>query len=99
MQAYELTIEAKVKPNPFSIVSADDFHVQTGRSIDPYVVLEQPTLSLYCLDHANQRALFVDTPPEVDLLRAPFYFIAQYEAARRLIAVSYATLHTLAREV
>ena len=33
MQAYELTIDAKVKPNPFTIVSADDFHVQTGRSI------------------------------------------------------------------
>ena len=61
--------------------------------------MEQPTVSLYCLDHANQRALFVDTPPEVDLLQAPFYFIAQYQAAQRLIAVPYATLHALAREV
>ena len=83
MQAYELTIDAKVKPNPFNIVSADDFQVQIGRAIDPHVVLEQPNLSLYCLDPANQRALFVDTPPEVDLLQAPFYFIAQYEAALR----------------
>ena len=31
MQAYELTIDAKVKPNPFDIVSADDFQVQPGR--------------------------------------------------------------------
>ena len=99
MPAYELTIDAKVKPNPFDIVSADDFQVQPGRSIDPRVVLEQPTVSLYCLDHANQRALFVDMPPEVDLLQAPFYFIAQYEAAQRLIAVPYATLHALAGEV
>jgi len=99
MQAYELTIDAKVKPTPFTIVSADDFHVQIGRSIDPHVVLEQPTVSLYCLDHAKARALFVDTPPAVDLLQAPFYFIAQYEAAQRLIAVPYATLHVLAREV
>jgi len=96
---YELTIHAKVKSNPFDIVSADDFQVQSGRAIDPRVVLEQPTVSLYCLDHANQRALFVDTAPEVDLLQAPFYFIAQYEAAQRLIAVPYATLHTLAGEV
>ena len=99
MEAYELTIDAKVKSSPFNIVSADDFHIQTGRPIDPYVVLEQPTVSLYCLDHANRRALFVVTPPEVDLLRAPFYFIAQYEAAQRLIAVPYAALHALAREV
>lgn len=99
MQAYELTISAKVKRNPFNIVSADDFQVQTGRSIDAHVVLEQPTVSLYCLDHANQRALFVATSPEADLLQAPFYFVAQYEAAERLIAVPYATLHALAAEV
>lgn len=99
MQSYELTIDAKVKSDPFTIVSANDFLVQTSRAIDPHVVLEQPNLSLYCLDHANQRALFVETSPEVDLLQAPFYFIAQYEAAQRLIAVPYATLHALAREV
>jgi hypothetical protein len=99
MQAYELTIEAKVKAAPFAIVAAEDFQVQTERAIDPHVVLEQPTLSLYCLDHANGRALFVDTPPEVDLLRAPFYFIAQYQAAQRLIAVPYASLHALAGAV
>ena len=61
--------------------------------------MEQPTISLYCLDHANQWALFVDTSPEVDLLQAPFYFIAQYEAAQRLIAVPYAILHALADAV
>jgi hypothetical protein len=99
MQAYELTIDTKVKSNLFDIVSADDFQVQPRRSIDPRVVLEQPTVSLYCLDHANQQALFVDTAPEVDLLQAPFYFIAQYEAAQRLIAVPYATLHVLAGAV
>jgi len=54
MQAYELTIAAKVKPNPFALVAATDFQVQRGRAIDPRVVLEQPNLSLYCLDHANQ---------------------------------------------
>jgi len=99
MQAYELTIKAKVKPKPFTIVSADDFQVEPGPALNPHIVLEQPTLSLYCLDHANQRALFVDTPPETDVLRTPFYFIAQYEAAQRLVALPYDTLHSLAREV
>jgi hypothetical protein len=99
MQAYELTIEAKVKPNLFNIVSADDFQVQTGRLLAPQVVLQAPNVSLYCLDPANQRALFVDTPPAVDLSQAPFYFLAQYEAARRLIAVPYASLQALAHTV
>ena len=99
MQAYEMIIDSKVKSSPFAIVSAEDFQVHTGHPLDPHVILEQPTFSLYCLDHANRRALFVDTPPDIDLLRAPFYFIAQYEAAQRLIAVPYNTLHALAREV
>lgn len=99
MQAYELIIDSKVKASPFGIVSADDFQTHTGRSLDPHIILEQPTLSLYCLDHANQRALFVDTPPEVALSQAPFYFIAQYETAQRLIAIPYDSFHAMADEV
>jgi hypothetical protein len=98
MQPYELIIDSKIKTSPFAIVSVDDFQVHTGQFLDPAIILEQPNCSLYCLDHANQRAIFVETSPEVDLLQAPFYFIAQYEAAQRLIAVPYETLHALARE-
>jgi hypothetical protein len=99
MQAYELIIDSKVKTSPFAIVSVDDFQVHTGQPLDPHIILEQANFSLYCIDHVNQRAIFVETSPEVDLLQAPFYFIAQYEAAQRLIAVPFETLHALAREV
>ena len=99
MQAHELIIDAKVKTNPFDIVSAEDFQTHIGRSLDPHIILEQTNFSLYCLDHVNRWALFVETSPEVNLLEAPFYFIAQYEAAQRLIAIPYDTLHTLAQEV
>ena len=99
MSAYELTIAAKVKSSPFDTVAPGDFVVKPGRAIDPQVVLDQPNLSLYCLDHANQSAWFVQTPPEVDLFAAPFFFIAQYAAAERLVAVPYATLHALVRAV
>jgi len=99
MEAYELTIDSRVKTNPFDIVSAGDFQTHTGQSIDPQVVLEKSTISLYCLDPVNHRALFVETPPDVDLLQAPFYFIAQYENAQKLIALPYNTLHALAGKV
>jgi hypothetical protein len=99
MEANQHTITAKVKTALFDVVSPDDFQTQAGRSIDPQVVIEHPAISLYCLDHANQQAIFVETSPEVDLLRAPFLFIAQYEAAQRLITVPYATFRALAREV
>ena len=99
MEAYELIIDAKPKTSPFDIVSAADFQTHTGQPVDPHMVLEQSNLSLYCLDHANQRAIFVETSPDVDLLQAPFYFIAQYENAKKLIAIPYNTLHILARKV
>jgi hypothetical protein len=99
MQAYELIIDSKIKSSPFAIVSVEDFLVHAGQQLAPRIILEQPNISLYCLDHAGQRAIFVETSPDVDLLRAPFYFIAQYEAARRLIAVPYDTLHALTRDV
>jgi hypothetical protein len=99
MQAYEHIIDAKVKTNPFDIVSASDFQTHRGQVVEAEMILEQPNISLYCLDHANRQALFVETPPTFDLLKEPFYFIAQYDAATRLIAVPYETLHALAKKV
>lgn len=99
MHAYELRIDAKVKQGAFGLVSVDDFRFHEGAPVDPKVVVEQSTISLYCLDHARQRAIFVETPPEADLFQAPFYFQAQYDNAQRLIAVPYDTLHLLAEEV
>jgi hypothetical protein len=99
MEAYELIIDAKVKTSSFDIVSIDDFQTHAGQPVDPHIVLEKSNISLYCLDHANQRALFVETSPDVDLLQAPFYFIAQYENAQKLIALPYTTLHSVAKQV
>lgn len=99
MKAHELIIDAKVKTNPFDIVAAADFQTRIGQSVDPRIVLDKPNVTLYCLDHANQQALFVETPSDVDLLQEPFYFIAQYDHAQKLIALPYATLQTLAQSV
>ncbi len=99
MNATELHITSKKNDAPFSLVSAEHFTTQTGQTVDPQIILTQPNLSLYCLDHANRRALFVETSADTDLFQAPFYFIAQYEAATRLIAVPYETLHALAQQV
>lgn len=98
MSAEQLIIEAKVKRIPFGIVALDDFQYRHGHALDPQMVIERPNVSLYCLDHAGQRAIFVETDPARDLLQAPFYFQAQYEAAQQLIAVPYATLHQLAAQ-
>jgi hypothetical protein len=70
MQAYEHIIDAKVKTNPFDIVSASDFQTHRGQVVEAEMILEQPNISLYCLDHANRQALFVETPLEIENLPA-----------------------------
>ncbi len=99
MMAQRLNIDGKSRPFPGAVATLDHFRYRDGEAIDARVVVEQPTISLYCLDHPNRRAIFVETPPDVNLTHAPFYNIAQYEAAQGLIAVSYETLHQLANDV
>ena len=99
MEAYELLIDEKVKANAFDIVSADDFRTHSGQTVDARIILERPNVSLYCLDHDRQMALFVETFPHINLFQAPFYFIAQYEHAQKVFAVPYSTLHALVQEV
>lgn len=99
MEAYELIIDRKIKTSLFDLAAVDNFQTHSGGSVDPHLVLEKSNISLYCLDHTNQRALFVETSPGADLIQAPFYFIAQYENAEKLIAVPYDSLHALAEKV
>jgi hypothetical protein len=99
MEARHLIIEEKRREPGIGIVSPSDFRVRDAGPVDPRVVLEQPNLSLYCLDFENGQALFVETPPECDLTRAPFMYQAQAEAALRLVQVPFETVHSLASEV
>jgi hypothetical protein len=99
MEAKALIIEEKHREFDVGVVSPADFRVRDGGAIDPRSLLQQPNLTLYCLDFDNRQALFVETPPECDLSRAPFLYQAQYDAARRLVRIPYETLHRLASEV
>jgi hypothetical protein len=99
MEARSLIIEEKLRTFPISVVNPSDFRVREGGAVDPRIVLQQPNLTLYCLDFENRQALFVETPPDCELSRAPFLYQAQYDAASRLIQVPFETLHRLAAEV
>ena len=99
MSANLLEITARKRRDPFTVADPADFEFLEGSPIDPQVVITNPLISLYCLDHANRRALFVETTPGVELSQAPFLYQAQYENTVRLIGVPYETLHELARGI
>jgi hypothetical protein len=56
-----------------------------------------PTLSLYCVDPVRRTALFVRTPPELDLSSPAFLYQAQYTQATEVVSVPFGQLHDLAR--
>ena len=99
MTARILNIESRRRKNRIGIVCPTDFHFSEGDTIDAQAVIESPNISLYCLDHEYQRALFVETPADVDLSQAPFYYQAQYENTVGLFAVHYDELHRLANDI
>jgi hypothetical protein len=96
MTVQYLTIEAKHRQMPGLLASLADFSCTPSNAIDPELVRTNPNISLYCLDDATQRAIFVELPPTVDLATAPFVYLTQYEAAQRLIAVPYETFRQIA---
>lgn len=96
MNALLLEITARRRPDPLGVAAPSDFEFIEGSSVDPRPALTDPHPSLYCVDHPNRRALFVETTPGVDLSAFPFLYQAQYENAIRLVAIPYETLHQLA---
>jgi hypothetical protein len=99
MQTQYLNISAKHRRITGFHASLTDFSVTPGEAVSADIVCADPALSLYCLDQSTQQAIFVELPPEVDLARAPLFYLTQYMLARRLLAVPFDTFRELAREL
>src|SRR5262245_45776999 len=97
MTVHAFAIEAKHRQMPGYLASLADFSLGAGAEVDADIVLNQPNMSLYCLDDAQKCAIFVELPSDVDLAAAPFVYLTQYEQAQRIIAVPYETFRQLAR--
>jgi len=97
MAAQYLTIEAKNRQHIGFLASLADFSSSPGDEVNPDVVLADPNLSLYCLDDATQRAIFVELPDGTNLAAAPFVYMTQYTQAQRLVAVPYDSFRQLAQ--
>ena len=62
-------------------------------------ILENPHITLYGLDFENRWAVFVETPADIDLSQAPFYFNTQFEKAKRVLTIPFETMIQLAKSV
>ncbi len=89
MTARVLRIEERHLQTPNHLASLDDFTYVEGDEVDPQVVVDDPDMSLYCLDDEGKRAIFTQLPPGVNLTKSPFVYLAQGEQAERLVVIPY----------
>ncbi len=91
-------IAARNELFPVEVRHPGQFTLQEPTSVDAELVLG-PKWSLYCLDMANEQALFVELPKGADLSKAPFVFGMQYQLAERAATVALDDLPGLAAQV
>jgi Sulfotransferase family len=95
-----LQIHGRRRTNPTQLVSREDFALREldGQSDDEVstAVFGNTNIAPYCLDHESRQVIFAETPPDVDVSLAPFYYQGQFEAATRLIATPYDLAHQIA---
>jgi hypothetical protein len=94
--AQYLTIEYKERRLDAYLASLADFTVSPSDTVNADIVRDCSNISLYCLDDASKRAIFVELPSYIDLAKVPFVYQTQYEYAQRLIAVPYDTFRRIA---
>lgn len=99
MEAYQVDIKSKHRQHIGFLGSLSDFSYTDGGEVNPSEVIDNPHISLYCLDDIDKRAIFVELPTDVDLTKAAFVYQTQYEEALRLIAVPYETFTELANKL
>jgi hypothetical protein len=84
---------------PFRPADMRDFLLREIGQLPAGKILGNPHITLYSLDLENRRAVFVETPADVNLSQAPFYFVTQFEKAQRVLAMSLETMLQLAQSV
>jgi hypothetical protein len=95
--SYEIT--GRKQFDPISFANMNDFELSEGGNIDADAILNNPYITLYSLDFEKKMAVFVETPSDVNLSQAPFYYQMQRSKATRVVTTSFETMIELGQHV
>ena len=95
---FEIVDRPHERPFPLADVRRN-FRLRETGQLPAEKILENPNITLYSLDFENRQAVFVETPADVNLSQAPFYFVTQYEKAKRILTIPFETMLQLAQSV
>jgi hypothetical protein len=99
MMATIFEIVDRPRHSPARRADIRNFLIRETGQLPAGKILENPHITLYSLDFENRRAVFVETPTDVNLSQAPFYFITQFEKAKRVLTIPFETMLQLAQSV
>lgn len=94
---FEIPQKGIHRPNFFGVVDFNQLTYSGKIPVDR--ILTQSNITLYSLDLENQQAIFVETPPEINLSRAPFYNTSQLVNAVRIFTISFEWMIQLSEEI
>jgi hypothetical protein len=95
---YEIVDRPINRPSLLADITKD-FRLGEIGQIPVDKILEDPHITLYGLDFENRLAIFVETPADIDLSQAPFYFNAQFEMAKRVLTIPFEAMVQMAESV
>ena len=81
------------------VARLEDFTVTFQNEVNAAVIVDNPLVTLYCLDDNVRQAVFVELPSDVDLAKSPFVYLTQHEQAQRLFTMPYETFHKVAESL
>jgi hypothetical protein len=76
-----------------------NFRLREIGQVPAGTILENPHITLYSLDFENRRAVFVETPGDVNLSHAAFLFDTQSEEATRVLTIPFEAMIQLGKSV
>lgn len=89
----------KTREASLAVATIGMFDLSNAEEVSAQEILENPSISLYCLDFENRQAVFVETPSDIGLSVVPFYFLTQYETATRVLTITFETMIDLADKI
>lgn len=99
MLATSFEIKGRKQIVPIEFADIKNFDLQESGTIEAQELLKNPQITLFSLDFENARAVFVETPAEVDLSQAAFYYQTQRENALRVLTVPFEAMIPLSQMV
>lgn len=99
MSAKLLHIKNRDRERMSTIASLADFIWVEDETAYTESIVDNPNISLYCLDDKRQEAIFVVLPEGIDLSQVPFVYQAQFDHAEHLITIPYSMFLQLANDM